>query len=77
MKYLIKTQRDDCYFSGFNPGSGKLSFGEIREAKIYDDKYSALYDLRKMEHCGQRIIAVTRIGKSRHARPKNIVKEGK
>lgn len=70
MKYLIKSQRDDCYFKEFNSGSGRSCFGKIQEAKIYDDKYSALRDLKKMEQCGQRIVAATRIGKSRQGEAK-------
>jgi len=66
MKYLIKSQRDGYYFSGFNSGSGNSCFGLIPEAKIYEDKYSALQDLKKMDPCGQRIIAVTRIGKKKY-----------
>ena len=65
MKYLIKAQRDGWYFKGFEKDSGSSFFGKIQEAKIYNDKFSALKDLKKMEQCGQRIIAVTRIGKKK------------
>jgi len=66
MKYLIKSQRDGYYFSGFHSGSGQSIYGKIQEAKIYGDKYTALQDLKKLDQCGQRIIAVTRVGKSRY-----------
>lgn len=62
MKYIIKSQRDGWYFKGFNRNSGPGGFGKIHEAKIYSDKYSALQDLKKMDQCGQRIVAVTRVG---------------
>lgn len=53
MKYLIKSQRDGYYFSGFNSGSGNSCFGLIPEAKIYEDKYSALQDLKKWTLAGK------------------------
>lgn len=66
MKYLIKSQRDDYYFTGFISGTLPSCFGRIQNAKIYDDKYSAYQDLKRMEQGGQRIIAVTRVGKIRY-----------
>lgn len=65
MRYLIKSQRDGWYFKGFDFHSGCSRFGEIKEAMIYTDKYSAQKDLRNMERYGQRIIPVTRVGKIR------------
>ncbi len=64
MKYIIKSQRDGWYFTGFSRTTGPANFGKIKEAKIYCDKNSALEDLKKMEACGQRIVPVTRIGKN-------------
>jgi len=66
MKYLIKSQRDDYYFTGFNSGSVAPCFGKVQDAKIYNSKYEAFQDLKKMEQCGQRIIAVTRVGKPKY-----------
>jgi hypothetical protein len=65
MRYLIKSQRDGWYFSGFEKTTGLGNYGKIQDAKIYDDKYTALKDLKRMEPCGQRIIAVTRMGENR------------
>ena len=65
MRYLIKSQRDGWYFTGFK-GTGPADYGKIQDAKIYNDKYAALKDLKRLEPCGQRIIAVTRIGKNRY-----------
>lgn len=62
MRYLIKSQRDGWYFTGFEKNSGPACYGKIQDARIYSDRYSAINDLKKMEPCGQRIIAVTRIG---------------
>lgn len=72
MKYLIKSQRDDFYFTGFNSGSGSECFGKIQNAKIYTSKYDAFQDLKKMNQCGQRIIAVTRVGKSKYEETRKI-----
>ncbi len=65
MRYLIKSQRDGWYFTGFERNSGPALYGKIHDARIYSDKYGALKDLKRMEPFGQRIIAVTRVGKNR------------
>lgn len=65
MRYLIKSQRDGWYFKGFDNKSGCPCFGEIKDARIYTDKFNALKDLRSMDQCGQRIISVTRVGRTR------------
>ncbi|CAN5409150.1 hypothetical protein BH23BAC2_BH23BAC2_15720 [soil metagenome] len=62
MKYLIKAQRDGSYFMGRRRSGA--AYGKIHEAKIFDDKFEALKDLRTLESCGQRIVAVTRLGKT-------------
>ncbi len=64
MKYIIKSQKDGCYFRRFLDQSGNVELGRIQEAKIYSCKKDALKDIRKMEQCGQRIIAITRVGKN-------------
>lgn len=66
MKYIIKSQRDGWYFTGFKRPSGLACFGQIQDARIYSDKYTAWEDLKRMEPCGQRIIAVTRVGKKKN-----------
>ncbi len=66
MRYLIKSQRDGWYFKKFSEISNLPCFGKIHEAKIYSDKHGALKDLKKMDQCGQRIIAVTRVGRSKY-----------
>lgn len=66
MRYLIKSQRDGWYFKEFSENANSPCFGKIHEAKIYSDKQRALQDLKKMDPCGQRIIAVTRVGRSQY-----------
>jgi len=64
MKFIIKSQKDGCYFSDFQATSGSAVFGEIQNAKIYFSKAEALNDLHKMGQYGPRVIAITKIGRN-------------
>lgn len=63
MKYLIRLQREGWYFAGFKGPSGKAEIGRIQDAKIYNSKREALNDLSRMGHYGQRVVAITQIGR--------------
>ncbi|UJH92186.1 hypothetical protein LZ575_06315 [Antarcticibacterium sp. 1MA-6-2] len=62
MKFLIKLQREGWYFSGFKGSSGKTEIGRIQNAKIYSSRKEAMSEITRMGDCGQRIIAITKIG---------------
>lgn len=62
MRYLIRLERDGCYFSGFNKETQAPEFGKIQDAKIYASKFEAGCDMERMGQYGQRIVACTHIG---------------
>ncbi|HSP83819.1 MAG TPA: hypothetical protein VLN72_08810 [Gillisia sp.] len=64
MKYVIKAQRDGWYFKEFQAVSGPPVFGKIQEAKLYVCKKDALGDMVRMGQYGQRVVALTKMGRS-------------
>lgn len=75
MKYVIRSQRDGWYFKEFQEASGPAGFGPIQEAKVYATKKDAQSDLSRMGHYGQRIVAITKIGRRPQGSSKNIQKQ--
>lgn len=62
MNYVIKSPREGWYLTEFNSSSGTVKYGKIRNAKVYCTKEEAQQDLNKIEPCGQRVVAFTKIG---------------
>lgn len=77
MKYVIKAQRDGWYFKEFQSGSGSPVFGKIHEARLYLCKKDALGDMVRMGQYGQRVVALTKMGRSnsngKKSREANII----
>lgn len=65
MKYIIRSHRDGWYFKEFQNARGPAGFGPIQEAKVYSCKKDAQRDLAHMGQYGQRIVAITKIGRQR------------
>ena len=64
MKYVIKAQRDGWYFKEFQCLSGPPVFGKIQDARLYACKKDALCDMLRMGQYGQRVVALTKMGRS-------------
>ncbi len=63
MNYVIKSQRDGWYFKEFPGTSCPPVFGKIHEARLYLCKTDALKDMLRMGQYGQRVVALTRMGR--------------
>lgn len=63
MNYVIKCQRDGWYFKEFKGTYGLPVFGKIHVAKLYSCKADALKEMASMGQYGQRIVALTRMGR--------------
>ena len=63
MKYVIKAQRDGWYFKEFQGNSGPPVFGKIQDARLYVCKKDALCDMVRMGQYGQRVVALTKMGR--------------
>ncbi|HSJ11630.1 MAG TPA: hypothetical protein VK916_03035 [Gillisia sp.] len=64
MKYVIKAQRDGWYFKEFQGVTGPPVFGKIQDARLYVCKKDALGDMVRMGQYGQRVVALTKMGRS-------------
>lgn len=63
MKYVIKAQRDGWYFKEFQGISGTPVFGKIQDARLYVCKKDAISDMVRMGQYGQRVVALTKMGR--------------
>ena len=63
MKYVIKAQRDGWYFKEFEGTSGPPVFAKIQDARLYACKKDAICDMVRMGQYGQRVVALTKMGR--------------
>lgn len=73
MKYVIKAQRAGWYFKEFQGVSGPPVFGKIQDARLYVCKKDALGDMVRMGQYGQRVVALTKMGRSNSNEKKTSV----